>query len=191
MLSYSIGHSKGLYPILHEVYGLLYANAIMDYAMYSIKDRSSTTQLYTDAMSRDVLFSKEAYSDNWYSDMFRHHMPEDANHQFRLRWLRECQRRGVTKVWLSIDGSNNDRTISNSALAEKENAISHRNVDIESFIWAVDSSTGRPVTYQIINGGMVDSKAFQKIVTILKGSGISVESVILDRGFVHMMLSPQ
>lgn len=44
-------------------------------------------------------------------------------------------------------------------------------------------NSGRPVTYQINNGGMVDSKAFQKIVVILKDVGISVEGVILDRGF--------
>lgn len=57
------------------------------------------------------------------------------------------------------------------------------NSNIISYIWAVDASSGRPVTYQVNNGGMVDSKAFQKIVAILKDVGISVEGVILDRGF--------
>lgn len=183
LLSLGIGYSTGLYPVLHEIYGPLYANAIMDYSMYSIMDRSNTTQLFTDSMSRQVLFSKEAYSDSWYSDMFRYHMSEDANHQFRLLWLKECQKRGITKVWLSIDGSNNDCSISDSIYAEKGKAKSHRNTDIVSYIWAVDASSGRPVTYQVNNGGMVDSKAFQKIVTLLKGADITVEGVILDRGF--------
>lgn len=183
LLSLGVGHLTGLYPILHEIYGPLYANAIMDYSMYSIMDRSNTTQLFADSMSREVLFSKEAYSDSWYSDMFRYHMSEDANHQFRLMWLKECQKKGITKVWLSIDGSNNDCSISGSMIAEKGKAKSHRNADIVSYIWAVDASSGRPVTYQINNGGMVDSKAFQKVVTLLKGVGITVEGVILDRGF--------
>ena len=90
MLSLGIGHSSWLYPVLHEIYGPLYANAIMDYAMYSIMERSDTTQLFTDRMSREVLFSKEAYSDTWYSDLFKRHMSEDANHQFRLLWLKKC-----------------------------------------------------------------------------------------------------
>lgn len=53
----------------------------------------------------------------------------------------------------------------------------------DCYIWAVDASSGRAVTYQVNNGGIVDSKAFQKIVTILKDVGTSVEGVILDRGF--------
>ncbi len=183
LLSLGIGHSTGLYPILHETYGPLYANAIMDYAMYSIMDRSDTTQLFTDRMSREALFSKESYSDTWYSELFKRHMPEDANHQLRLLWLKKCQQQGTTKVWLSIDGSNNDCSISDGDIAEKGKAKSHRNINIVSYIWAVDASTGKPVTYQINNGGMVDSKAFQKIITILMGVGISVEGVILDRGF--------
>ena len=183
MMSLGIGHQIGLYPILHEIYGPLYANAIMDYAMYSIMDRSDTTQLFTDRMSREVLFSKETYSDSWYSDMFKHHMAEDANHQFRLLWLKECQLRGITNVWISIDGSNSDCSISDSEISEKGKAKSRRNTNIVSYIWAVDASTGMPVTYQINNGGMVDSKALQKIITILKGAGITVDGVILDRGF--------
>lgn len=183
MLSLGIGHQTGLYPILHEIYGPLYANAIMDYAMYSIMDRSDTTQLFTERMSREVLFSKEAYSDSWYSDMFKRHMPEDANHQFRLQWLKECKHQGITNVWLSIDGSNSDCAISDSDISEQGKAKSRRNVDIVSYIWAVDASTGMPVTYQVNNGGMVDSKALQKVITILKGAGITIDGVILDRGF--------
>ena len=42
-LSLGIGCSTNLYPILQDVYGPLYSNAIMDYAIYSIMDR--TTQI--------------------------------------------------------------------------------------------------------------------------------------------------
>lgn len=184
-LTLGAGYSTGLYPILQDVYGPLYANAIMDYAMYSIMERSNTTQLFTDSMSREVLFSKEAYSDTWYSGLFRTHMPEDLNHQFRIRWLQHCAEAGVTQAWLSIDGSNNDCDVRNGDLPGKGDAKSHTSSNIVSFIWVLDSRSGMPVTYFVNNGGVVDSKAIQKIVTLLNNAGIEIEGAILDRGFCY------
>ena len=183
MLTLGIGYAKNLYHTIHDVYGPLYGNAIMDYAMYSIMDRSDTTQLFEDRMSREVLFSKEAYSDSWYSELFKQHMPEDANHQFRSLWIEECQKRGITDVWLSIDGSNSDCSMKQGDLAEKGKAKSHNNGNIVSYIWAVDAATGLPVTYNVNHGGMVDAKALQKTAAVLKDAGISIKGIILDRGF--------
>ena len=182
-LSLGVGYSSGLYPIIQKVYGPLYGNAIMDYAMYSIMDRTDTTQLFPDRMAGEVLFSKEAFSDSWYSDLFHTYMSEDDNHRFRMEWLKECSRRGITKAWISIDGSNNDCEVQRSDLCEKGNAKSHKNSDIVSFIWALDTRTGTPITYFVNNGGMVDSKAFQKMAAFLQSAGIEIEGVILDRGF--------
>lgn len=134
-------------------------------------------------MADQVLFSKEAYSDEWYSNLFKEHMSEDANHQFRLHWLRECAKRGVKKVWLSIDASNNDCNVTHSDLSEPEKAKSHTNSNLVSYIWAIDAESGMPVSYYVNNGGMTDSKAFQKMTVTLKSSDIDVEGVILDRGF--------
>ena len=178
-----IGYSTNLYPIVQEIYGPLYGNAIMDYAMYSIMEQSDATHLFPDGMAGQVLFSREAYSDEWYSDLFKRHMPEDSNHQFRFLWLKECAKRGIRKVWLSIDGSNNDCNVKASDLSEPGKAKSHTDSDIVSYIWAVDAETGAPVTYYVNNGGMTDSKAFQKLAITLKDSGIGIEGVILDRGF--------
>lgn len=182
-LSLGIGCSTNLYPILQDVYGPLYSNAIMDYAIYSIMDRTDTTQLFHDRMAGEVLFSKETYSDSWYSDLFSTYMSEDHNHRFRTEWLKECASRGITKAWISIDGANNDCEARSSDLCGKGNAKSHTNSDIVSFIWALDTKTGTPVTYFVNNGGMVDSKAFQKMASFLGNSGIEIEGVILDRGF--------
>ena len=182
-LSLGLGYSTRLYPIVQDVYGPLYGNAIMDYAMYSIMDRTDAAQLFPDRMTREVLYSKEAYSDSWYSELFCAHMSEDHNHRFRAEWLKECAGHGITKAWISIDGSNNDCDVKNSDLCEKGNAKSHTNSDIVSFIWALDTKTGTPITYFVNNGGMVDSKAFQKMAVFLGGSGIEIEGVILDRGF--------
>lgn len=136
MLSLGIGHTTNLYPILHEIYGPLYANAVMDYAMYFISDRSDTTQLFEERMPREVLYSKEAYSDSWYSEMFHRHMSEEANHQFCLLWLKECQRNGITKAWLSMDGSNNDCSISEEEIfgIRSEGRIFHNYPD-EAYLY--------------------------------------------------------
>lgn len=178
-----IGYSTNLYPILHEIYGPLYGNAIMDYAMYSIMDQSDVTQLFADRMAGQVLFSRETYSDSWYCELFHERMSEDANHQFRYRWLKECSKRGCQKVWLSMDGSNNDCNVKTSDLSEPGKAKSHTNSNIVSYIWAVDAQTGMPVSYDVNNGGMTDSKAFQKMALTLKSAGIEIEGIILDRGF--------
>ena len=182
-LSLGVGYSTELYSILHEVYGPLYGNAIMDFSMYSVLDRTNTTQLFKDSMKSEVLFSKEVYSDSWYSELFHTHMSEDLNHQFRMKWLQHCAQAGITKTWLSIDGSNNDCDVQLSDLTGKGEAKSHTNSNIVSFIWALDSKTGMPVTYFVNNGGMVDSKAIQKVAVMMKSSGIEIEGVILDRGF--------
>ena len=179
-LSLGIGYATNLYPILQDVYGPLYSNAIMDYSIYSIMDRTDTTQLFPDRMAREVLFSKEAYSDRWYSDLFSAYLTEDHNHRFRTEWLKECAGRGITKAWISIDGSNNDCEVKCSDLCEKGNAKSHTNSDVVSFIWALDTKTGTPVTYFVNNGGMVDSKAFQKMAAFLtKGSSLTEASAAM------------
>lgn len=178
-----IGYKTKLYPILHEVYGPLYGNAIMDYAMYSILDRTDTSQLFPERMVQQVLFSKEAYSDSWFSDFFRNQMTENANYQFKIRWAQECAQRGVSKVWLSIDGTNNDCMVMKSNLCEQGNAKSHTNSNIISYIWAVNAEDGCPITYFVNNGGMTDCKAFQKMAKFLKNVGIEIEGIIVDRGF--------
>lgn len=182
-LTLGIGYATELYPILQEIYGPLYGNAIIDYAMYAVMERTDATQLFPECMERQVLFSKETYSDMWYSELFRIRMSEDANHQFRYRWIKQCSERGTKKVWLSIDGSNNDCNVSQSDLPEPGKAKSHTNSDIVSYIWAVDAENGCPVTYNVNNGGMVDSKAFQKLVAMLDSADIGIEGIILDRAF--------
>ena len=50
-----IGYSTNLYPVLQKIYGPLYGNAIMDYAMYSIMDRTDTTLSGPDGQGSAVL----------------------------------------------------------------------------------------------------------------------------------------
>lgn len=178
-----IGHRTSLYPLLIDSYGPLYANAIMDFAMYSIKEKSNIAQTYEDTMSNQVLFSKENHSDSWLSDFFGNKMTGEQNYRFRDAWIQNCKEQGILKVWISIDGSNNNCEAQKCILAEKGNAKSGKNVNVVSYLYAVSATDGCPVTYFVNNGGKVDSKALQKMMLYIEGHGIEIEGVILDRGF--------
>lgn len=182
-LSLGIGYKTGLYPILQNVYGPQYGNMIMDYCNYSIMDKNNASSLYPNRMYHEVLFSKSVYSDNWLSNFFNEKINEDLNHQFRIEWLNQCKLRGINKVWLAIDGSNNDCTAKKGELPQKGAAKSGKNINIVSYIYAVDVETGTPVTYFVSYGNITDNKAFKKVITFLNEGGIDVEGVILDRGF--------
>lgn len=182
-LTLSAGWKTGLYPMLQKDFGPLNANAILDYAMFSIRHRADSTDLMKDEMAQQLLFSDSLRSDSWYSDFFENQLSADVIHQFRMDWLKRFAAQGGTKVWLCIDGSNNDCTVSESRIAEPGNSKSHKAVNIYSYMWAVSSEDGRPVTWFLNNGGKVDAKAFEKMIRFLAASGIEVEGVILDRGF--------
>lgn len=51
-----------------------------------------------------------------------------------MDWLKRFAVQGGTKVWLCIDGSNNDCTISESRVAEPGNSKSHKAVNIKAII---------------------------------------------------------
>lgn len=182
-LTLSAGWKTGLYPMLQKDFGPLNANAVLDYAMFSIRHRADSTDLMRDEMAQQLLFSDSLRSDSWYSDFFENQLSADIIHQFRMDWLKRFAAQGGTKVWLCIDGSNNDCTISESHIAEPGNSKSHKAVNIYSYMWAVSSKDGRPVTWFLNNGGKVDAKAFEKMIRFLAAAGIEIEGVILDRGF--------
>ena len=176
-------YKSGIYPMLHHVYGPQYGNAILDYAMYSMLDRSDTTQLFPERMREQVVFSKEIYSDSWYSELFEHKLTKEQHHQFKVEWIQKCKERGITKAWISIDGSNNDCRAQRTNLPEFGKPKSHNHCTIVSYIYAVDTELGIPITYFVNEGGVVDSKAFQQVITFMHGYGIETEGIILDRGF--------
>lgn len=183
-LCLSIGWKKGLYPDLQETFGPQYANAAMDFAMFSIRERSCTAQLFQDEMREQMLFSRAPYSDAWYSDFFTQKLTGERIRDFKTAWLKRCAANGIKSVWLCIDGSNNDCAVSNSALVATGHAKSHQETKIVSYIWAVDAETGRPVTWFVNNGAMHDAKAVDEVIRFLAQSDMEVKGVILDRGFV-------
>ena len=180
--SLAIGRSTGLYDIVQEALGPRNGNAVMDYAMFLLRSRCNTTQLFAETMRTQALFSELPYEDSWYSELFAEISGEQI-HQLRTAWLARCAATGTKRVWLCIDGSNNDCAVSNSALAAKGAAKSHKNGRIISYIWAVNADDGLPVTWFVNHGGMVDAKAIKRMAKVLQDAGMSIEGVILDRGF--------
>lgn len=183
-LTLAICSRTGIYSALQDIYGPMYANSLLDYAMFSILHRSDVTQLYEPTMQSEVLFADKLYSDSWYSKFFSKQLSEDQHHQFRIKWIESLANNGLKSVWIGIDGSNNDCEARSSFLATFGFPKSHNtNKTVVGYMYAVDAQTGRPVTYFTYEGSVPDSPAFQKMATFLGSFHIDIEGVILDRGF--------
>ena len=117
-LTLSICSANGVYETLQNIYGPIYANSILDYAMFSIMQRSDVSQLFESIMHKEVLFANKLYSDSWYSKFFSKKISEDQHHLFRIKWIEHLVKNGLRHVWISIDGSNNDCEARNSILAK-------------------------------------------------------------------------
>lgn len=176
-------YENGLYGVLQEAYGPKYTNIIMDYAMYSILERRDVTQLFPERMRKEALFSDELPSDSKLSNIFTYKLTDDMHMLFREYWIRRCIERGYRKLWLCIDGSNNDCQMEGGEYAEPGENKSHSVKPVVGYIYAVSAETGEPVCYFVNPGEKVDSLAFQKIIHFLAGYGLDVEGAILDRGF--------
>ena len=164
----SIIYKTGLYNILISVYGVASANAILDFSMYSILYNSNVVNHYQECMRNKVIFSNKLYGNHWFSDFFNSVLSENNNYKFKKLWLEKCLSDGVSSVFISIDGTNNDCDSKNSDLTEHGKDKSHTNGDIISYIWVLDANTGLPITYKVNYGSVPDCKSFQEIITYLK-----------------------
>ena len=130
------------------------------------------------------MFADRVYSDSWYSRFFAKDLSEDHHHLFRIKWIQRLVANGLKKVWISIDGSNNDCEARNSYLAKYGFPKSHnKNRTIVGYMYAVDAESGMPITYLVYEGSVPDSQAFQKMATFLESFELEIEGIILDRGF--------
>ncbi len=171
-----------LYDVLLESLGPNTANALIDFSMYCILYRSNSAISYTSLMEDQALFSSSPYSDSWYSELF-HKMDGADRKRFLKKWLEKCNGDGLEEVWLCVDGSNNECSSESATLANPGHSKTKTNNDIVSYMYAVDSRTGMPVTYDVYYGSIVDKTAFDGILKNLENNGIKVKGVILDRGF--------
>ena len=189
-LALGAGWESGLYPLLTEAYGPRTSNLVMDYAMYSMAHHSNVAQTFGERMADEVLFSERLPSENRLSELFSTGLDEESTFRFRDAWLARCVENGLSSVWISIDGSNSDSSVSSPELVEHGKAKSRLNTGLVGYMYAVDAESGTPVSYLVYNGGKVDVKALNMMVAYLKGHGVSVAGVILDRAFcAHEVLS--
>lgn len=172
-----------LQDILEKTFGIEKANAILDYAMYSIESHSNAAVNFSSAMNDHVLFSDNMHDDGYYSALFTHEISDTDINLFKRYWVKECVNQGCTSAYIAVDGSNDDCNSQGVEYAEKGAAKSKKNTDIVSFMYAVDPSNEKVITFDTYRGSLVDSKAILTMITFLKENGIEVKGVIIDRGF--------
>ena len=177
----AIAEQTGLYEDLVSFFGPRSANLIMDYAVYSIITKSNAAKDFEAEMSDHMLFLDKVYSDSWIQEQFDKTITDNQIQAFKHAWLKRFDKEDLSKVWLCIDGSNNDCTADIDE-AEKGKAKSHKNIDVISFLYAV-TDTGVPVISQIYRGSRVDCQALKEMIAILSGYGVTIQGAILDRGF--------
>lgn len=179
----SLAEKTGLYDALIQSYGIENANMILDFSMYSIIHHTCVAEQYPSVMEDQLLFSSSLWSSSKLSKFFNNEVSEERTCIFRKTWATKCKERGITETWLAIDGTNNDCTAQKAEIAEPGNAKSHKNINIVSYMYAVDSRNGDPITFSIYRGGRVDCKAVIEMIGWLKAYDIRVKGVIVDRGF--------
>ena len=178
----AVNEKIGLKDIMDEAFGSVHANAMLDFSLYSMLFHTSVAEHFDKRMSDQQLFSRNCYSDTYFSDLFSHEISFEEILLFKKKWALLCKEDGVEEVWLCIDGSNDDCESKGVELGERGHAKSLRNRNIVSFTYAV-TEKGRPVTFDLYRGGLVDAKAMKRILSFLGEAGIKVKGVILDRGY--------
>lgn len=179
----SLAEKTGLYDVLIKSYGIENANMILDFSMYSIIHHSCVAEQYPSAMEDQLLFSSSLWSSSKISKFFNHEISDEKTSVFRKIWAINCRERRLSEAWLAIDGSNNDCKAQQASIAEPGKAKSHKNVNVVSYMYAVDSRNGDPITFSIYRGGRVDCKAVIEMIGWLTAYDIKVKGVIVDRGF--------
>lgn len=183
-LAQAVNMKTGIKDILDSVYGPEAANAILEQALYSILYHSNVYSDFPQKMEKELLYSSHPFSDSYYTDLFAHRMSEEQELLFKKEWAALAKKDGAEDVWLCIDGSNDDCQSTGVDLAEKGLAKSHNTDNIVSFTYAV-SEDGRPVSFEIYRGGLVDFKAMKSVIDHLTEAGFHLHGVILDRGYCN------
>ena len=180
-LAQAVNAKTGIKDILDKIYGSEISGAIIEQALYSILHHSNAVSSFTQKMEDELLYSPEARSDSYYTDLFAHRMKEEQELSFKEAWASSCKNDGAEDVWLCIDGSNDDCQSQGVDLAEKGMSKSHTNNNVISFTYAV-TVDGKPVSFEAYRGGLVDFKAMKVVIIHLVEAGFHVKGVILDRG---------
>ena len=160
----------GIKDAIDQCFGSKNADAMMDFVMYSMLFQTNVTEHFPSRMSDQQLYSGDALSDSFYSDLYQHKISFSEILEFKKKWALQCKEDGVEEVWLCIDGSNDDCESAGVIFAEKGQAKSLCNRYIVSFSYAV-TETGKLITFDIHRGGPVDVMAMKRIILFWRKSG--------------------
>ena len=64
---------------------------MLDFAVYTIKERKNAAYLFKPAMEQSVLFSKDRFDDGFLSTLFNEQISLEQIDKFRLAWLQACK----------------------------------------------------------------------------------------------------
>ena len=170
----------GLYEILIDSFGPEKANAIMDFAMYSIFYNSSVAKNFKVSMENHMAFSEKLNNDYWYSKLFVS-ISEFQVYNFKSAWVSKCIELDTQFIWHSIDGSNNDCDSVYNILSERGKSKSGTKGGIVGYTISVDANNGRPIYYNVYRGGQVDTKSFYEVILYTHSLGLTNSGVLLDR----------
>ena len=179
----AIAYKIGLYNQIAKVFGVNFANVILDISSYSMIYRDNVTNLLPDRLINNMLFAHQAYSSGWFSNFFKE-ITEDKIEQFKALWMASKLSGEKVKVVLGVDGSNTDYNAS-CDLAEKGKAKSKNNSPIIAYMYVTNVSTGDPITYFVTHGSETDATLFLKVIEYLKDYNVNIECVTLDRIFCN------
>ena len=186
-LTLGITAKNGLYDDLVNVYGPVFANVILDYAMFLVWHRQGEAVSFAKNMAGEVLFEDRLRSESWYADFFARKLNEDSHHEFRIKLAQRLKSQGLKKVWLAMtDGGVSEFCHENKTPSGKTAGCREKGGK-SCCIYALDASSGQPVTYFVCEDGVPGNKAFQKAAAMMSaflGSlDAEIEGIILGSGF--------
>ncbi|MBQ8160735.1 MAG: hypothetical protein IJ083_08270 [Clostridia bacterium] len=176
-MTLTIATRTGLYRILQDAYGTERANAILDYAMFSVMRGRSDRTPFEEKMADQVRFTDALHTEEWYSNFFEDTINGEMNEQFRCQWIRKLQEtHGTRKVWLCLDSFY--RECQRAGLYDNEQA-SHLSEETRGrYIHVVDAQSGRPVTWYVCERGVPVGRHCACLAKYLEGLGLEIEGVM-------------
>ncbi|WP_230228891.1 hypothetical protein, partial [Allobaculum mucilyticum] len=94
-LAQAVNAKTGIKDILDKIYGFEISGAIIEQALYSILHHSNAVSSFTQKMEDELLYSPEARSDSYYTDLFAHRMKEEQELSFKEAWASSCKNDGA------------------------------------------------------------------------------------------------
>lgn len=200
----AINQKTGLLNLLTQIYGVQSAYALLEQALYPLlypnKDTFQELQALLTSwppLGNEVLFAagfehqdsdaktktdSKQKSESALPALFFQNLTKDQESLFCKTWAASCLGTGLKKVWLCVDGSNQDWSHSGVKLMENDHL---NNPDLKpepiSFACALNEE-GKPVFYDVFEGGLTNSKALLRTVHHLEDLGFFLEGILVTRG---------